>query len=56
MYEWSQLTLLYNIASVCTAGLDQTLEEHTHQLVAHCICGHDLLKLSQQQLEYLKVH
>ncbi|XP_064405032.1 connector enhancer of kinase suppressor of ras 2-like isoform X2 [Halichondria panicea] len=36
-------------------GLDQTLEEHTHQLLAHCICGHDLLKLSQQQLEYLKV-
>lgn len=36
-------------------GLDSSLEEHIPQLLAHCICGHDLLKLSQQQLEYLKV-
>jgi len=36
-------------------GLDGCLSQHISQFRAHCICGVDLLKLSQQQLDYLKV-
>lgn len=38
-----------------SVGLHKCLETHIPQFLAHCICGSDLLKMSHQQLEYLKV-
>ena len=37
-----------------SSGLGDAVSEHVSQFLAHCMCGEDLLKLNQQQLEYLK--
>ena len=44
------LLSLYN-----SAGLSDVMSAHIPQFVAHCICGNDLLKMSKQQLDYLRV-
>lgn len=53
---WMLYVYLYdNNMYVYCEGLHRCLEQHIPQFEAHCIRGSDLLKLSQQQLEYLKV-
>ena len=37
------------------AGLSDAMVAHLPQFEAHCICGNDLLKMTRQQLEYLRV-
>lgn len=49
--HWGTLNILFTPY----AGLNESLSEHVPQFIAHCICGSDLLKMSRQQLEYLKV-